>query len=84
LALYQVRSSPECIQIRREIIRLGLTIEVRDAQLDFDHRQALEQEGGKLEAPCLRIARDDGPDEWLYEAEAIKRYLHRRFGVWDA
>lgn len=80
LALYHFRGSPESIQVRREIIRLGLTIEVRDAQLDYDHRQTLEKQGGRLEAPCLRIARPGG-DEWLYGPEAIKAYLHRHFSA---
>ena len=80
LALYHFRGSPESIQVCREIIRLGLSIEVRDAQLDYDHRQTLEKQGGRLEAPCLRIERPGG-DEWLYGEAEIKAYLHRRFSA---
>ncbi|WP_445157253.1 glutaredoxin family protein [Halomonas sp. E14] len=80
LALYQFRACPFCIKVRKEMARLGLKIEIRDAQLDPDHRRALEQGGGKVKVPCLRIAHADGRDEWLYESDAINAWLHRRFG----
>ncbi|PXX98674.1 glutaredoxin family protein [Halomonas sp. LBP4] len=80
LALYQFRADPDCIQVRREIIRLNLAIEVRDAQLDPDHRRALKEEGGKVQVPCLRIAADEGPDRWLYDTRAIIAWLRRHFG----
>ncbi|MGO2880663.1 MAG: glutaredoxin family protein, partial [Halomonas sp.] len=34
LALYQFRTCPFCIKVRKEIARLGLTIELRDVQHD--------------------------------------------------
>ncbi|QTF90854.1 glutaredoxin [Halomonas sp. BM-2019] len=80
LALYQFRTCPFCVKVRKEIARLGLPIEVRDAQLDLEHRQALAEGGGRLKVPCLKITRDDGPTEWLYESDAINAWLHRRFG----
>ena len=81
LALYQFRTCPFCIKVRKEIARLGLPIEVRDAQLDPDHRQALKEGGGRVKVPCLRIAHDDGREEWRYESDDINAYLHRRFGA---
>ncbi len=80
LALYQFRACPFCIKVRKEMARLGLQIEIRDAQLDPDHRRALEQGGGKVKVPCLRITHEDGRDEWLYESDDINAWLHRRFG----
>ncbi|SDO35683.1 Glutaredoxin [Halomonas shengliensis] len=80
LALYQFRTCPFCVKVRKEIARLGLPIEVRDAQLDPDHRRELAEGGGRVKVPCLRIARDDGEVEWLYESDAINAWLHRRFG----
>ena len=41
LALYQFRTCPFCIKVRKEVARLGLNIEQRDAQLDPAHKQAL-------------------------------------------
>lgn len=84
LALYQFRTCPFCIKVRKEIARLGLDIELRDAQLDPDHRRALEEGGGRIKVPCLKIAHDDGPTEWLYESNDINAWLHRRFGKADA
>lgn len=80
LALYQFRTCPFCIKVRKEIARLGLNIELRDTQLDPTHRQALEQGGGKVKVPCLKITHEDGREEWLYESDDINRLLHQRFG----
>ncbi|PMR75212.1 glutaredoxin family protein [Billgrantia endophytica] len=80
LALYQFQSCPFCIKVRKEIARLGLSIELRDARNDPEHRQALEAGGGRIKVPCLRITADDGSHEWLYESDAINAWLHRRFG----
>lgn len=80
LALYQFRTCPFCVKVRKEIARLGLNIEVRDAQLDPEHRQALAEGGGRIKVPCLKIRQDDGSDEWLYESDAINAWLHQRFG----
>lgn len=77
LVLYQTRNSPECIQVRREIIRLGLDIEVRDVQLDLEHRQELQAQAERAEVPALRII--GAADEWLFGDEAIRAYLRRRF-----
>ena len=41
LALYQFKACPFCIKVRKEIARLGLNIETRDAQHDPEHRAAL-------------------------------------------
>jgi len=83
LALYQFRTCPFCIKVRKEIARLGLNIETRDAQHDPKHRQALERNGGKVKVPCLLITDDDGREEWLYESSDINAWLHHRFGNAD-
>ncbi|TDN97840.1 MULTISPECIES: glutaredoxin family protein [Halomonas] len=83
LALYQFRTCPFCIRVRKEIARLGLTIELRDAQLDPEHRRDLAEGGGRIKVPCLKIAHDEGADEWLYESDDINAWLHHRFGKID-
>ncbi|MDR5899674.1 glutaredoxin [Halomonas vilamensis] len=80
LALYQFRTCPFCIKVRKEMARLGLNIELRDAQLDPAHKKALQEGGGRVKVPCLKITHDDGHDEWLYESDEINAYLHRQFG----
>ncbi|MDY7115203.1 glutaredoxin [Halomonas sp. SSL-5] len=81
LALYQFRSCPFCVKVRKEIARLGLPIETRDTRLDPDHRRELAEGGGRVKVPCLRIAHADGEIEWLYESDDINAWLQRRFAV---
>ena len=80
LALYQFSACPFCIKVRKEIARLGLNIETRDAQHDPQHRSALEAGGGRIKVPCLRIRQEDGSERWLYESDDIKAFLQQRFG----
>ncbi len=79
LALYQFRACPFCIKVRKEIARLGLTIETRDAQNDPQHRADLEAGGGRIKVPCLRIREQDGSEQWLYESDDINAWLRDRF-----
>lgn len=79
LALYQFSACPFCIKVRKEIARLGLNIETRDAQHDQQHRAALETGGGHIKVPCLKIRQDDGSERWLYESAEIKTWLQERF-----
>lgn len=81
LALYQFRTCPFCIKVRKEIARLGLTIELRDTQLDPTHKQTLVEGGGKTKVPCLKISHEDGREEWLYESDDINKWLHQQFGA---
>ncbi len=81
LALYQFSACPFCIKVRKEIARLGLNIETRDAQHDGEHRAALEAGGGRIKVPCLLIKHDQRQPEWLYESDAIKAWLQSRFPV---
>lgn len=75
LALYQFKTCPFCMKVRREIKRLSLNIELRDAQHDNHHREQLQQAGGKVKVPCLRISQNDGEDTWLYESGDVIKYL---------
>jgi len=80
LALYQFRTCPFCIKVRQEMRRLSLAIELRDAQHDAGHRDALVQGGGRGVVPCLRIREQGGNERWLYESGDIVAYLRERFG----
>lgn len=80
LALYQFRTCPFCIKVRKQIARLGLNIEQRDAQLDPHHKQDLLEGGGNVKVPCLKIQQPDGKVQWMYESDDINTYLQERFG----
>ena len=79
LALYQFRTCPFCIKVRREMRRLSLPIELRDAQHPGEHRSALEAGGGRAMVPCLRMTNAQGQTEWLYESSKIIAYLKQTF-----
>lgn len=79
LALYQFKTCPFCIKVRQQLRRLSLNIELRDAQFDEANRAELEQGGGKVMVPCLKITGADGQVEWLYESDRINAWLQERF-----
>lgn len=81
LVLYQFSTCPFCIKTRQEMRRLSLPIERRDAQHDAHNRAALEQGGGIVKVPCLKISEPGGQTRWLYESGAIIGYLQERFTV---
>lgn len=80
LKLYQFKQCPFCVRTRRQIHRLGLNIETRDARNDPQWREELVTEGGKYQVPCLKVTHEDGSVEWMYESKDINRYLDQRFG----
>ena len=81
LALYHFPTCPFCLKARRVIRRLSLKIDLRNAQHDPVHREALLRGGGKPQTPCLRITGADGKSTWLYESAAIMTYLEQEYRV---
>ena len=79
LALYQFKTCPFCIKVRRAMRGLSLNVELRDAQHDPVHRAALLQGGGKIMTPCLKITDAHGDSQWMYESDEIIRYLRQCF-----
>jgi len=79
LALYQLYACPFCIKTRRTLHRLNLPVAMKSVAAGSPYRQELEQGGGKIQVPCLRISQN-GKDEWMYESSDIIEYLNQRFG----
>jgi glutaredoxin len=79
LALYQFSACPFCIKVRKEMARLGLNIEKRDAQHNQKNRNELAQAGGKVKVPCLYINQPEQTATWLYESDDIISYLRQHF-----
>jgi len=77
LALYQFKTCPFCMKVRREIKRQSMKVEVRDAQHDPLHREQLLQGGGQIKVPCLRVTQADGSATWIYESAAVIKYLQQ-------
>lgn len=89
LTLYHFPTCPFCLKVRRTLHRLNLELPLADAQHDPDARRRLATEGGKVQVPALRIDLPDAPPDshstlWLYESDAINRYLELRFAGDDA
>lgn len=79
LKLYQFEGCPFCVKVRRQIKRLGLNIEYRDVLKNPAWEQEMLQGGGQRQVPCLRVEKDDGSVQWLYESAEINGYLIERF-----
>jgi glutaredoxin len=81
LTLYQFKTCPFCMKVRRASKRLSLRIDTRDAQHDAAARAELQQATGKVQVPCLRIVAADGSVRWVPESDAIVNYLQGRFAA---
>ena len=79
LALYHFSSCPFCIKVRREIARLSLPIQLREAQHDARNQGDLLRGGGKVQTPCLQLVDKQGNVQWMYESNDIIKYLQQRF-----
>lgn len=77
--LYQFKTCPFCMKVRRACKRLSLKIETRDAQHNPAVREELLLATGKVQVPCLKITNADGSVTWLLESGAIIDYLQSRF-----
>ena len=80
MKMYQFKQCPFCVKTRRNIRRLGLNIELRDARNDPKWNNELITQGGKYQVPCLRFQNEDGSNEWMYGSDDIIRYLNQHFG----
>ncbi|WP_286975698.1 glutaredoxin domain-containing protein [Pseudomonas sp.] len=80
LALYQFKACPFCVKTRRTLHKLNVPVVLRDAKNNEQDRQALLEQGGKIQVPCLRIE-ENGESKWLYESKAINAYLEERFAA---
>lgn len=79
LKLYQFKTCPFCIKVRRTNKRLTLNIKTRDAQKNQQHREQLLDGGGKIKVPCLRITDQEGNHTWMYDSESIIGYLNKNY-----
>lgn len=78
LALYHYDSCPFCAKTRRSIDELNVEVELRNIELNHQHRIDLQQGGHKTQVPCLRIDNSNGETQWLYESDDIIHYLAKQ------
>tara|TARA_R110001599_G_scaffold58216_4_gene160457 strand:+ start:1651 stop:2022 length:372 start_codon:yes stop_codon:yes gene_type:complete len=79
LSLYQFAACPFCVKVRWEIRRLGVSIEYKDAKRNAQYAKELVEGGGHLKVPCLRIEKEDGEVEWMYESSDIINFLTQQY-----
>lgn len=79
MSLYHYPACPFCVRVRRNMKRLNLPIRQIDPRKDPQWMQTLEQEGGKVQVPCLQIVDNNGNSAWMYESAEINKYLDQQF-----
>ncbi|GGI86273.1 glutathione S-transferase N-terminal domain-containing protein [Shewanella gelidii] len=77
MALYQYAACPFCVKVRRAMHRQSLNIAIVDAK-QATNKEVLEENGGKVQVPCLRIE-EQGEVKWMYESKAIIEFLNQKF-----
>lgn len=80
LSLYQFHACPFCVKTRRAIHVLGVDVELRDINKEIKYREELQQGGGRVKVPCLRI-KENNDVRWMYESSDIIEYLHQRAAI---
>jgi len=81
MSMYQFKTCPFCVKVRRELKHHALHIELRDAKNDAELKAELVREGGRHKVPCLRIEKPDNSVQWLYESNDIIAYLKNQFNL---
>ena len=74
--LYQYDSCPYCRRVRQFLDGVDMRVPMRDILLDREAYVDLIRGGGKGTVPCLRIERDTGDVEWLYESADIVEHIN--------
>jgi len=80
LSLYQFFACPFCTKTRRAIHKLNVNVEARDINKSPEFRAQLEQGGGRVKVPCLRIE-EKGEVRWMYESNDIISFLENRLAT---
>lgn len=77
LALYYRTTCPFCRFVMSFMKSNNIVLDMRNITTEQTHLDALVQQGGKRQVPCLRIRNEHG-DKWLYESADITDYLEKR------
>ena len=81
MSMYQFKTCPFCVKVRRQLKRHALHIELRDAKNDAELKAELVREGGRHKVPCKKKKKADKSVEWLYESNDIVAYLNTQFNL---
>lgn len=67
--------------VRRFMASRDIELPMRDILMEPDAREELVAGGGRQTVPCLRIEREDGRVEWMYESRDIIAFLDQQLGA---
>ncbi len=82
MTLYDSLLCPYCVTVRRALRRLKMDIRKRNVNRPGYGHELLKG-GGRCQVPCLRIEKEDGGVEWMYESTDIVRYLEELSGSYS-
>lgn len=77
LALYHIPTCLFCWRVRLAMMRLGISLPLKNVLTQPSSHHELVSEGGRMQVPCLRIEEGDSV-RWLYESGDIIKYLKQR------
>ena len=72
--LYYKKYSFFCQKVLRFLKGKGFDIDMRSTA-DRKYQSELVAGGGKGQVPCLRIEKEDGQIQWMYESNDIIKYF---------
>ncbi|MCY4093809.1 MAG: glutaredoxin [Gammaproteobacteria bacterium] len=75
VTLYQDPICPFCMRVKSFLSTHGIEIPMRNTVMDISAYRELVTGGGRATVPYLRIERDDGQVEWLYESLDIVHFI---------
>ncbi|MFK7814908.1 MAG: glutaredoxin family protein [Gammaproteobacteria bacterium] len=75
--LFYFATCPFCIKVRMALWKMRIRIPLRNIHRHAKYKKELEEGGGKLQVPCLRVEEHGDKVHWLYESDDIIQYLHK-------
>lgn len=75
LTLYQDPLCPFCMRVKSFLSLRNIDLPMRNTMTDVVAYKELLAGGGRATVPCLRIEREDGNVEWMYESIDIMQYI---------
>ena len=74
--LYYFATCPFCIKVLLSLWKMRLRVPLMNIHRHTKYKQQLEEGGGKVQVPCLRIEKNANVT-WLYESDDIIQYFQQ-------
>lgn len=77
-SLYYFNGCVFCYRVRMAMLKLSISMEMRNIHASSQYKNELRENGGKTTVPCLKIE-EKGQTCWMYESRDIVAYLRQKF-----